>query len=104
MAYQKQQWLANQTIISADRMNHIEDGIANIELTPGADGITPQLRLGDSGIEVSYDNGQQWQLLVPLSQFQLIRRYVTKEGVGIKLNKLGSNEWEKTRRKVSEKV
>lgn len=68
MAYQKQQWLANQTIISADRMNHIEDGIANIELTPGADGITPQLRLGDSGIEVSYDNGQQWQLLVPLSQ------------------------------------
>ena len=68
MAYQKQQWLANQTIISADRMNHIEDGIAHIELTPGADGITPQLRLGDSGIEVSYDNGQQWQLLVPLSQ------------------------------------
>lgn len=44
------------------------------------------------------------ELLVPLSQFRLIRRYVTKEGVGIKLNKLGSNEWEKTRRKVSEKV
>lgn len=44
------------------------------------------------------------ELLVPLSQFQLIRRYVTKEGVGVKLNKLGSGEWEKTRRKVSEKV
>ena len=44
------------------------------------------------------------ELLVPLSQFQLIRRYVTKEGVGIKLNKLGSGEWERTRRKVSEKV
>ncbi len=44
------------------------------------------------------------ELLVPLSQFRLIRRYVTKEGTGIKLNKLGSGEWEKTRRKVSEKV
>src|SRR5699024_7291122 len=30
--------------------------------------------------------------------------FVSKEGVGVKLNKLGSNEWEKTRRKVSEKV
>ena len=44
------------------------------------------------------------ELLVPLSQFHLIRRFVSKEGVGVKLNKLGSNEWEKTRRKVSEKV
>ncbi len=44
------------------------------------------------------------ELLVPLSQFRLIRRYVAKEGVGVKLNKLGSGEWERTRRKVSEKV
>lgn len=44
------------------------------------------------------------ELLVPLSQFKLIRRYVAKEGVGIKLNRLGSKDWEKTRRKVSEKV
>lgn len=68
MAYQKQEWVANTTVISADRMNHIEQGIANIELTPGEPGITPQLRNGESGIEVSYDNGQQWQLLVPFSQ------------------------------------
>ena len=34
----------------------------------------------------------------------MIRRYVAKEGVGVKLNKLGSGEWERTRRKVSEKV
>ena len=65
--YQKQVWTAQQTIISADRMNHIEEGIANIELTPGADGKTPQLRNGETGIEVSYDDGQQWQLLVPYS-------------------------------------
>lgn len=44
------------------------------------------------------------ELLVPVSQFQLIRRYVSKEGAGVKLNKLGSSEWERTRCKVSEKV
>lgn len=39
------------------------------------------------------------ELLVPLSQFKLIRRYVAKEGVGIKLNRLGSKDWEKIKTK-----
>ena len=43
-------------------------------------------------------------LLVPLEQFKLIRKFVSKEGASPKLNKLGSNEWEKTKKKVSEKV
>ena len=43
-------------------------------------------------------------LLVPLEQFQLIRKFVSKEGAVPKLNKLGSGEWEKTKRKVSEKI
>lgn len=43
-------------------------------------------------------------LYVPISQFQLIRKYVSKEGVGTKLSKLGSGEWEKTKKKVSQKV
>lgn len=43
-------------------------------------------------------------LYVPISQFQLIRKYISKEGVGTKLSKLGSGEWEKTKKKVSQKV
>ncbi len=43
-------------------------------------------------------------LYVPISQFQLIRKYVSKEGVGTKLSKLGSGEWEKTKNKVNKKV
>ena len=43
-------------------------------------------------------------LLVPLEQFQLIRKFVSKEGASPKLNKLGTKEWEKTKRKVSEKI
>ncbi|MCI9524360.1 MAG: transcription-repair coupling factor [Erysipelotrichaceae bacterium] len=43
-------------------------------------------------------------LYVPLEQFQLIRKFLSKEGTQPKLNKLGSDEWSKTKRKVSEKV
>lgn len=43
-------------------------------------------------------------LLVPLEQFQLIRKFVSKEGASPKLNKLGTNEWEKTKKKVSAKI
>lgn len=43
-------------------------------------------------------------LLVPLEQFQLIRKFMSKEGSSPKLSKLGSGEWEKTKQKVSSKI
>ena len=43
-------------------------------------------------------------LLVPLEQFRLIRKFVSKEGASPKLSKLGSGEWEKTKKKVSAKI
>lgn len=43
-------------------------------------------------------------LLVPLEQFKLIRKFMSKEGATPKLNTLGSGEWEKTKRKVSSKI
>ena len=53
-------------------------------------------------LHVAYRGGDD--LFVPLSQFQLIRKYVSKEGAGTKLSKLGSGEWEKTKKKVNTKV
>ncbi|MCR4855404.1 MAG: transcription-repair coupling factor [Erysipelotrichaceae bacterium] len=44
------------------------------------------------------------ELLVPLSQFSLVRKYVSKEGVVPKLHKLGSKEWAETKRRVEENV
>lgn len=44
------------------------------------------------------------ELLVPLSQFSLVRKYVSKEGVVPKLHKLGSREWIETKRRVEESV
>ena len=44
------------------------------------------------------------ELLVPLNQFSLVRKYVSKEGVIPKLHKLGTNEWTKTKQKVEANV
>ena len=44
------------------------------------------------------------ELLVPLEQFRLVRKFVGSEGVGIRLNKIGSNTWNKTKEKVQADV
>ena len=45
MAYEKQTW-NDGDIITKEKLNHIEDGIAGIELTPG-----PQGEKGDTGAQ-----------------------------------------------------
>ncbi len=44
------------------------------------------------------------ELLVPLEQFRLVRKFVSREGVVPKLNKLGSGDWEKTKKKLQANV
>jgi transcription-repair coupling factor (superfamily II helicase) len=43
-------------------------------------------------------------LYVPLEQFQLVRKFVSRDGVVPKLNRLGTNEWKKTKAKIKENV
>lgn len=43
-------------------------------------------------------------LLVPLEQFKLVRKFVSSEGVSIRLNKLGTNTWNKTKEKIKNSV
>jgi transcription-repair coupling factor (superfamily II helicase) len=43
-------------------------------------------------------------LFVPLEQFKLVRKYVSKEGAVPKINKMGGNEWEKTKKRIKERV
>jgi len=42
--------------------------------------------------------------LVPLEQFRLVRKFVSREGVVPKLHKLGTNEWKKTKERIKENV
>ena len=44
------------------------------------------------------------ELLVPLNQFSLVRKYVSKDGIVPKLHKLGSKDWAKTKAKVEASV
>lgn len=54
MAYEKQTW-NDGDIITKEKLNHIEDGIAGIELTPG-----PQGEKGDTGAQgPKGDTGEQ---------------------------------------------
>ena len=43
-------------------------------------------------------------LYVPLEQFKLVRKYVSKEGAVPKLNKIGGTEWKKTKQKIKDRV
>lgn len=44
------------------------------------------------------------ELYVPLEQFRLVRKFVSSAGVVPRLNKLGTNEWEKTKKRLEENV
>ena len=43
-------------------------------------------------------------LYIPLTQFRLIRKYAGREGAEPKLSNLNSNDWEKTKSKIKERV
>jgi len=43
-------------------------------------------------------------LYVPLSQFKLVRKFSSKEGMVPRLNKLNSKEWENTKKRIKDKV
>lgn len=53
-------------------------------------------------LNIMYKNDVQ--IFVPLDQFKLVRKYVSKDGVVPKLNKVGSNEWAKTKQKIKNRV
>lgn len=68
MTYQKQLWVDGETLVNAERLNHIESGIENAANQPGKDGITPILKKGETDLEVSYDNGDSYSTLIPLAE------------------------------------
>ncbi|MCI6788706.1 MAG: transcription-repair coupling factor [Mollicutes bacterium] len=53
-------------------------------------------------MEVWYANNQK--LYVPLYKFDLIRKYVGREGKVPSLSSLNSSQWEKTKKKIKERV
>ena len=53
-------------------------------------------------LKIIYRGGDE--LLVPITQFHLVRKFVAKEGFTPRLHKLGSKEWSETKKRVEEDV
>ena len=53
-------------------------------------------------IKILYHGGEIYY--VPLSQFQLVRKYLGKEGAAPRLSRLHSKDWENTKKKIKERV
>lgn len=53
-------------------------------------------------LKIAYRRGDV--LFVPLEHFRLVRKFVSKDGIVPKLNKLGSEEWTKTKRKIKSRI
>ena len=53
-------------------------------------------------LKLEYKNNES--LFVPLEQFSLVRKYSIGEGKKPTLNKLGSDDWNKTKNRIKEKV
>ena len=53
-------------------------------------------------LKIAYHGGEI--LYVPLSQFQLVRKYIGKEGAAPRLSHLHTKDWENTKKKIKERV
>ncbi len=53
-------------------------------------------------LKIAYAGGEL--LYVPLTQFQLVRKYIGKEGARPRLSRLHSNDWENQKKKIKERV
>ena len=51
---------------------------------------------------ILYQNDDK--LFIPVTQLNLIQKYVASEAKAPRINKLGGSEWTKTKRKVSSKI
>ena len=53
-------------------------------------------------LKIAYHGGEI--LYVPLAQFQLVRKYLGKEGTSPRLSRLHSKDWENTKKKIKERI
>jgi transcription-repair coupling factor (superfamily II helicase) len=87
-----------QELQSGDYVVHYQYGVGQYL------GITTKEVMGihRDYLNIVYRNNSK--LFVPLEQFHLVRKFVSREGVVPRLHSLGSNEWKKTKARIKENV
>lgn len=99
-----------QTLANAERIksyNELNPGDYVVHVNHGIGKYVGMQTLEVDGAHQDYitilyqDNAK---LFIPVSQLNLVQKYVASEGKTPRVNKLGGSEWAKTKRKVSSKI
>lgn len=99
-----------QTISNAERLksyNELKTGDYVVHANHGIGKYVGMQTLEVDGVHqdymtIVYQNDDK--LFIPVTQLNLIQKYVASESKTPKINKLGGSEWAKTKRKVSSKI
>lgn len=99
-----------QTISNAERLksyNELKPGDFVVHANHGIGKFIGMQTLEVDGVHqdyltILYQNEDK--LFIPVTQLNLIQKYVASESKTPKINKLGGSEWSKTKRKVSSKI
>ena len=102
--------MRRQTISNAERLksyNELKTGDYVVHANHGVGKYIGMKTLEVDGVHqdymtIVYQNDDQ--LFIPVTQLNLIQKYVASESKKPKINKLGGSEWAKTKRKVSTKI
>nr|WP_225426713.1 transcription-repair coupling factor [Levilactobacillus tongjiangensis] len=99
-----------QTMANAERLKSYTDlkpGDYVVHVNHGIGNFIGMQTLTVDGVHQDYmtiDYQDNAQLFIPVTQLNLIQKYVSSEDKKPKINKLGGSEWAKTKRKVAAKI
>jgi len=99
-----------QTMANAERLKSYTDlkpGDYVVHVNHGIGKFIGMQTLTVDGVHQDYmtiDYQDNAQLFIPVTQLNLIQKYVSSEDKKPKINKLGGSEWAKTKRKVAAKI
>ncbi|WP_125761924.1 transcription-repair coupling factor [Companilactobacillus hulinensis] len=100
----------HQTLANAERLksyNELKPGDYVVHVNHGIGKFIGMQTMEVDGkhqdyITIEYrDDGR---LFIPVSQLDMVQKYVSAEGKSPRVNKLGGNEWQKTKRKVQSSI
>lgn len=99
-----------QTLANAERIKSYTDlkpGDYVVHVNHGIGQFTGIQTLEVDGVKQDYmtiDYQKNAQIFVPITQLNLVQKYVSSEAKTPHINKLGGSEWSKTKRKVAAKI
>lgn len=99
-----------QTVSNAERLksyNELKTGDYVVHANHGIGKYVGMQTLEVDGVHQDYMTivyQNEDKLFIPVTQLNLIQKYVASESKTPKINKLGGSEWTKTKRKVSSKI